>query len=218
MKNKKSPLFGVPGSINPVPSVTSIFRSMITLIFASVIVLSGVSIVSADSGDSQSDWRKYYVELSFGNSILFLEQGYQSDATSTKKQTLPVASYLFHLQYRALEHMSFGVAWNLPSSTVKKVDSGGKTYEKFVAPSYGVGVTFPIHTFVLTDSTNLEPELGILVFRTYKSESSKGDFFFPLGVWKMNLTRSSGLTMYIGVSQAPAKNTTALIYGIGQRF
>jgi hypothetical protein len=193
-------------------------KKPILTIFCLIIFTYTLSSAHAADDDQANQWRNYYFELNFGNSILFLDQGYRDSSSGTvKKSTLPVSSYLFIGEWRAFERISFAAAWNLPFTTVKRV-SGSTISEKYVAPSYGCGVTFIAHTFKLYDTTRIEPEIAILVFRTYKSTSSKGDFFFPIGVFKLNIAQDSGLNFFIGVTQAPAKETTALIYGIGQRF
>jgi hypothetical protein len=183
------------------------------------LVMSGyIQSVKAAPLDPENPWRNYYFELSFGNSILFMDQGYQDNSSGeVKHNTLPVSSYLFTAEWRATERFSVAAAWNLPFTTVKRI-KGTSVTEKYVAPSYGGGLTFSVYTFKVSDITAIEPEIGILLFRTYKSVSKDGDFFFPIGFFKLNIARDSGMNIYIGVTQAPAKNTTALVYGIGQRF
>jgi hypothetical protein len=193
-------------------------KKLIFFTIFSTLMIGAVSTSHAAQLDPDKPWRSYYFELSFGNSILFLDQGYTDSSTSTvKHNTLPVSSYLFLGEWRASERFCIAAAWNLPFTTVKRV-KGTAVSEKYVAPSYGVGLTFTIYSFKPTDTTAIEPEMAVLVFRTYKSTSSKGDFFFPIGVFKLNIARDSGFNIYIGVTQAPAKNTTAFVYGIGQRF
>jgi hypothetical protein len=185
---------------------TGIAAGFISLAF----VLSIISSAKAESTD-------YSLELSFGNSLLFLDQGYVGDSGQTEKKTLPVSSYLFLSEYRISRLFSFAGAWNIPITTVKRV-KGTSITEKYVAPAYGFGPTCRIVTINLWSQTYLEPEVAMLLFRTYHSASSKGNIFYPVSVFKLNIFRESGMNIYAGVSQAPAKNTTAFIYGIGQRF
>jgi hypothetical protein len=193
-------------------------KVFLTSIFCTMLMTGVVSALHADQADPSAAWRNYYFELSFGNSILFLDQGYtNSSSGAVSHSTLPVSSYLFTLEWRATEKISIAGAWNLPFTTVKRV-SGSGISEKYVAPSYGAGITFIPHSFKVSETTVIEPEIAVLLFRTYKSTSSGGDFFFPAGVFKLNVARDSGMDIFIGVTQAPAKNTTALLYGIGQRF
>jgi len=194
----------------------------ITFLIMSFVSFSSIfALAESESVESNTDnWRKYYFELSFGNSVIFLDQSINGSSTSTgdvKKETLPVASFLFFGELRASKHFGLAAAWVLPYTTVKRV-KGNSVSEKFVAPSVGAGITGIIYTFNILDNTYLEPECALLVLRTYKSTSSKGDFYYPAGVFRLNIARSTGLNLYLGISQAPAKNATALIYGIGQRF
>jgi hypothetical protein len=193
-------------------------KKLIVTTFCLIIFGYTLSSAHAADGDQANQWRNYYFELSFGNSILFMDQGYQDNSSGeVKHNTLPVSSYLFTAEWRATERFSVAAAWNLPFTTVKRV-KGTSVTEKYVAPSYGGGLTFSVYTFKVSDVTAIEPEIGVLLFRTYKSVSKDGDFFFPIGFFKLNIARDSGMNIYIGVTQAPAKNTTALVYGIGQRF
>jgi hypothetical protein len=190
--------------------------SFMTLLFLSIPVVKA-SAETEKPENNPDDWRKYYFELSFGNSVLFFDQSVTSSSGDVKKQTLPVSSFLFLGQWRASKHFALAAAWLLPYTTVKRV-SGSNVSEKFVAPSSGAGISGIIYTFNIFENTYLEPECAALILRTYKSTSSKGDFFYPAGVFRLNISRSSGMNLYMGVSQAPAKKATALIYGIGQRF
>lgn len=165
----------------------------------------------------RKDWSDHTIEISFGNSLLFLDQGYKSDA-GVSKRTLPVASYLFIFEWRMIKHLELSLAWNLPSETVKRVDSAGNVYEKYVAPAYGAGIVYIPVIFRVFGMAYLEPQISAQLFRTYKSTSSKGDFFFPMGMVRLHLSTESGFGVYVGVTQAPEKETTAFIFGIGQRF
>jgi hypothetical protein len=166
---------------------------------------------------SKAEETDYHLELSFGQSILFLDQGYVGDSGQTEKKTLPVPSYLFLTEWRCSRLFSVAGAWNVPTSTVKRVKDSSIS-EKYVAPAFGIGPTCTLISVDLWSKAHLEPEVAMLVFRTYNSASKDGNIFYPVGVIKMNLISVSGMNFYIGVSQAPAKNTTAFIYGIGQRF
>ena len=145
-------------------------------IFAfSVLVLSIISIpalpVPAETEKTESTsgtWRKYYFELSFGNSVLFLDQSITESSGNVNKQTLPVPSFLFLGQLRAAKHFALAAVWNLPYTTVKCMDESSIS-EKFVAPTYGAGIIIIPSTFSIRDKTYIEPELALLTLRTYKS-------------------------------------------------
>lgn len=163
-------------------------------------------------------WEKHTIELSFGNALLFLDQGIITNESGTaEKRVLPVSSYLFLGEWRITNCLELAGAWNIPKDTVKRT-SGGKVYEKYVAPSYGAGVAFIPFTFTILRKTHVEVQMGAFLFNTYNSTSSKGNFIFPSGTARLHISRPSGTGLYAGVFQAPAKKTTALIFGIGQRF
>lgn len=185
------------------------------------VICISTGLMAADSQDAdsqnQSNKIKHHIEISFGNSVLFLDQGVVDNSQTVKKRTVPVSSYLFIFEWRIFNFLEMTAAWNLPKETVKRVEDG-KVSEKYVCPSYGAGIMYIPYTFTIFGSSYLEPQFGLSVFRTYKSISRKGDYNFPLSVFRISLAAASNTSIYAGISQAPAKDTTAFIFGIGQRF
>jgi hypothetical protein len=157
----------------------------------------------------------YTFEISFGNALLFEDSSYAGSDQIIHKKVLPVSSFLFLVEWRVMDNLLIGANWTVPMTTQKRSE-GNIVYEKFVAPSYGIGPAYI--PFTLGSSFHFEPQLGVFLSRTYHSESSKGDITFPLFFLRLHLASKSGFGLYAGVAQAAAKNTTAFIYGIGQRF
>lgn len=179
-----------------------------------------VKTVPVDNGTKSSIFagkKSHTLEISFGNGLIFLDQGMRTSSTSVEKRTLPVTSHLFLFEIRFLENLELAAAWILPQETVKRV-SGTTVTEKYVAPAFGFGPVYVPFTIHIADVANIEPQFGVFCFRTYNSASEDGNFFYPTGFFRVHISTMSKTGVYLGVAQSPAKNTTTFIFGIGQRF
>lgn len=158
------------------------------------------------------------LELSFGSSLLFVEQAFvqQGLPNMTQERVVPVPSWLLLGEYMWTPRWSSAVMLNVPLSTVRRIDRNGEIYEQHSAAALGLGAAFsPVNLSVLSKAT-FRPQIALLGGRTINDLDK--NVFFPLTVSRLVLVSPSGTSLYGGVAYAFQEETFAVIYGIGHRF
>lgn len=155
------------------------------------------------------------LEVSFGNSQLFLDQPILRDNTYTHEAVVPVSSLIGLFEYLATPRLSAVLLVSIPLDT-KKVLKDGQVHEETVAGAVGVGVGWCAARFDIFKSSRMELQLGLLGGTTVGSAG--GDRLFPLVASRLRFVSREGFAVYLGGAFAFSEETLALIYGVGYQF
>ena len=166
----------------------------------------------ADDGRSQ-----LRVEISFGSSLLFVEQPLSGREPCLENQrVVPTPSVLLLGEALVTDRVTVGGMLNIPTSTRKRVKDG-ELWEDHASLSVALGPTYRlVNVPVLEDRAVFGVQAGALVGRTIRA--TEGDQTFPLVVLRPSLSTPEGFSMYLGTAYAFRTETLALLYGVGQRF
>lgn len=168
--------------------------------------------------DAETEAVEPKLALSFGSSLLFVEQAFVAEGlpNQTQERVVPVPSWLLLGEYMWTPRWSSAVMLNVPLSTVRRIDENGDIYEQHSAAAVGLGAAFsPVNLSVFSEAT-FRPQVALLGGRTINDLEK--NVFFPLLVSRMVLVSASGTSLYGGVAYAFQEETFAVIYGIGHRF
>lgn len=158
----------------------------------------------------------YRLELSFGNSLLFLDQPLFSTAGGdAARATIPIASVVMIAEGLLTDRLSLFFFLSMPLDT-KKTLAAGVIEEEPVANALALGLGYVPARFKLFRHAQVELQLGALFGRTFASHL--GDRFFPMLAGRIRFVSRQGFTLYIGEAFAFGEDTLALLYGIGNRF
>ncbi len=155
------------------------------------------------------------VEASFGQSLVFVDQGVLSQA-GPQKRTVPASSALFLLEYRLWPSFGPMAMGNVPLSTVRKLNQDDVFIDEYIAIALALGVRWSPVAIALTEKATFEPQLGLLIGRTFGSTLE--DRFFPLLATRMHVALTDGLCLYMGGAYSFHADTLTLLYGVGHRF
>lgn len=158
------------------------------------------------------------LEVSFGSSLLFVEQAFikQGFPNQLEERVVPVTSRLLLVEWMWTDRWSSAGMLNVPTTTVRQIDQNGDLFERHSAAAAGLGVAFtPVNVDILTDAT-FRPQLALMGGRTLNDQDK--NVFFPLTVARLMLVSPSGTSLYGGIAYAFQEETLALIYGLGHRF
>lgn len=159
------------------------------------------------------------VELSFGSSLLFVEQALLSGAVldpEIVERVVPVPSVLMLGEWIWSPRWSTGVMLNVPIGTITQIDDQGQITERHSAAAVAAGPAFaPLNRQVLYDAT-LRWQSAAMFGRTVNHQ--EGNRSFPLVTSRVMVLTPAGTSMYAGVAYAFQEETLALIYGVGTRF
>lgn len=163
--------------------------------------------------------RPHRVELSFGSSLLFVEQAMLSGQVldpEIVQRVVPVPSLLMLGEWIWTPRWSTGMMLNVPTGTITQIDESGEISERHSAAAVALGPGFaPINQRVLYDAT-LRWQSSAMLGRTINHQG--GNRSFPLVTTRLMVLTPAGTSMYAGVAYAFQEETLALIYGVGTRF
>ena len=155
----------------------------------------------------------YKIEISFGNAHLF--SGSLNDAIDGNLASyLPAQSSLFLLEWLH-NQWSVVLAGNLPWMGQPVLVDGELVTIEF-SPSVFAGLRGSPVAYHLESRAIVELQLTALVGRTIAS--SQGDIFFPLLGTRLHVSRPDGFAMYFGTMFSLERESTSLVYGVGNRF
>jgi hypothetical protein len=157
------------------------------------------------------------IEISFGSSLLFIEQPLISQGFCLDNQrTVPIPSVLLLGEYFLRERLTLGVMLNIPTSP-RRLLVDDELIEEHAAVTAALGLTHrPVQHLIWEDQAILVFQYGVLGGRSIRS--SRGDQYFPLVFVRPSIGTPGGFSMYLGTAYAFRNDTLALLYGVGQQF
>jgi hypothetical protein len=157
------------------------------------------------------------VEISFGSSLLFVEQPLQlPDDCVESDHYLPVPSVLILGEYFLGPRFTLGSFLNIPTSSRRRLVDG-EIIDEPTSTVVALGVTHrPVEVPILDDEAAFGLQYGILAGR--QLTPSREHEVFPMVFTRPSISTPEGFSMYLGVAYAFRNETLAVLYGVGQRF
>ncbi|MEK7705785.1 MAG: hypothetical protein AAB426_12565 [Myxococcota bacterium] len=156
------------------------------------------------------------LEISFGNSQLFLDQPlFSGSAAAQQRATLPITSVVMIAEGLVTKRLSVALFFSLPLDTKKTLEAGN-IVEEPVASSLALGVGYVPAEFKLFRHSVVQLQVAAFAGRTFTSHL--GDRFFPMIAGRIRFVSRQGFALYLGQAFAFHEDALALIYGIGNRF
>ena len=171
--------------------------------------------VSHAKSEAASGSGKQILEISFGQSQLFIEPTQRQLESNSTVERLPTTSALFLAEWLFSEQMSLMGAFTLPLNT-QQILIDGELYHEKAAPTASLGLRWSMLTLDVRKDTRFELQLAGLVGTSIGSQL--GDLIFPTLGSRLVLLRLDGFGLYVGSTWSFRRDTFALIYGIGHRF
>jgi len=195
-------------------------RTIMMSIIATVLCTSSLAdtLGETDTENSNQESYEYKLELSFGSSLLFVEQPLLSweDQSIFEERVMPISSVLILGEYLLTPRWSMGAMINIPTTTKRRVVNGS-VQEEHAAASLGLGAAFtPVNRLILEDRASFRLQTALL--GAYAINSTEQYRFFPVTIIRSSLSTPRGSSMYIGTAFAFKTDTLALIYGVSQLF
>ncbi|MEE2755404.1 MAG: hypothetical protein VYA30_02030 [Myxococcota bacterium] len=179
-----------------------------------ILTILPISVGHASDGNDTKPFQQL-LEISFGQSQLFIEPTHRDLAQNNTVERLPTTSALFLAEWLFSEKLSLMGAFTLPLTT-QQILIDGELYHEKAAPTASVGLRWSAVGFEVRKGTRIEIQLAGLVGTSIGSQL--GDIVFPTLGSRVVLLRVDGFGLYAGSTWSFRRDTLALIYGIGHRF
>ncbi|MGL1902038.1 MAG: hypothetical protein OCC49_07885 [Fibrobacterales bacterium] len=171
-------------------------------------------IYSQESEERDSAIVEPVIEISFGSSLLYLEQDFLTDGV-VDSERLPVASVVFLAEWLFSKKWSVPFAINIPTEPSRLFKDSVMT-EAHVASTIGTGVTWVPLQCKPFARAQLNLQIGAMIFMDINPKDERT--FYPLPLSRIHIETPSGFTLYFGGSYIPTHPIFAITYGVGQRF
>jgi hypothetical protein len=157
------------------------------------------------------------VEISFGSSLLFVEQPLQlRDECVESDHYLPVPSVLILGEYFLGARFTLGSLLNIPTSSRRRLVDG-EIIDEPTSTVVALGITHrPVDVPILNDEAAFGLQYGVLAGR--QLTPAREHQAFPMVFTRPSISTPEGFSMYLGVAYAFRNETLAVLYGVGQRF
>lgn len=169
---------------------------------------SGTGCVDADAPQPA-----HTLEFTFGSAQLFSR--HSSRRGRVDEAVIPVASALLMGEWLFSDYLALAAGASLPVEEQAVLVDGKLEYE-YAAPSLMLGLRATAVGFDAFWDSHVELQAAGFLGRTLGSVS--GDTFFPLAAARVHIRTTDGFSLYMGGAYTFARDTAALIYGIGHRF
>jgi len=154
-------------------------------------------------------------EVSFGHSIMFVDESDRNDIKDKNKVVLPTSSSLMIIDLIYNNKFSFPLFYNLPLTSQKFIVDDIETIEK-ASPVFGGGMNYTFYWWDIKD--NLAANFSVASLLGIAVDELDSYKFFPMIAIEASLLKTDGFMMYLGVERTVGMDVTALFYGVGQRF
>lgn len=158
-------------------------------------------------------WKK--IELSFGQSVLFIPENKIEEIRNEEAIVLPTNSILFFAELRPLKKLRFPVYVNLPTESKQFLVDSVLIHER-ANTTGGFGAQYECFRIQISDVTRAELELGALSNMTISKRNRLR--ILPLFAGRIRLVKNDSFVMYIGSSYSFGIKSWALVYGTGFIF
>lgn len=154
-------------------------------------------------------------EVSFGQSMMFMNDTDRQDILDREKVAIPTSSALLLVDFIYDYKFSFPFFLNLPLTSQKFLVDGKETVEK-ASTVFGVGVNYSLLQIDLKD--NLTAIFSSAVLAGITINQNKSYKILPMLALELSLLKQDGFLMYLGAERTIGLDVIALFYGVGQRF
>lgn len=178
-----------------------------------ILLFSGNAFGKNEANDTIPD--RDIVELSFGQSMIFMNYEKSLNIFSNEAIVVPTSSILFFAEFRPVKRIRIPVFFNIPTESKQFIINNVVVYER-AAPTFGTGINLFIGKLKLDDHTNLEFEAAPLA--SFLIGDNYDVRFAPIIANRFRIIRNKDFVMYMGASYSIGINAWGLIYGTGYVF
>lgn len=155
------------------------------------------------------------LELSFGQSLLFISEGKAIELHREEAIVIPTSSVLFFVEFRPLKKIRLPVYANIPTESKQFIADSILINEK-VNPDFGFGVQVKVLNLAIDNTTKIEFETGVLANFIFPKKSNVR--LSPVLAGRFRFIKQDNFVMYIGPTYAIGIQTWGLIFGTGYIF
>lgn len=170
------------------------------------------------TGNAQSDSSKKakkHFELSFGQSILFIDNSQLDSIRKNSSIVVPTNAILFLAELRPNKRLRIPIFFNLPTESKQFIVNGQLVSEK-ASITFGTGAQFKCFEVKLDDQSRIEFEAGVLASFIFNTRS---DIIpAPIIAGRFRICRGEYFVMYLGCSYSVGINAFGILYGSGSVF
>jgi hypothetical protein len=170
---------------------------------------------SSFSQNKDSSSSKLNFELSFGQSLLFINNSKQIDLHKEQSIVIPTNAVLFFAEFRSHKKLRIPVFLNLPTESKQFLVNGVLINER-ASPTFGAGLEFQLFKIKLDDESSVDFEIGPLASFIFDLKNNMR--IAPIIAGRLRILRGEHFVMYVGGSYSVGINTFGLIYGTGTKF
>ncbi len=183
-------------------------KIILLLFFTCISFISQASI-------KDSLFKNQHIELSFGQSLLFISNSKQIDLRQQEALVVPTNAILFFAELRPHKTMRIPIFFNLATET-KQFIIDGQTLSERAAPTIGTGLTFKVFEFKIDSTSKIEFEAGLLTSVLFNKNNNLR--VAPIIAGRLRIMRGDNFVMYAGLSYSLGINALGLLYGTGTIF
>lgn len=155
------------------------------------------------------------LELSFGQSLLFISNSRQFDIRNSAAIIVPTSAILFFGELRPEKRLSIPVFLNIATESKQFLIDGALVSEK-ASPTFGTGISFKPLLFNMGDETRCAVEVAPLASFVFDKRNQIR--VAPVIASRLRLIRGKYFTMYCGLSYSIGIDAFGILYGTGSLF
>jgi hypothetical protein len=156
-----------------------------------------------------------HIELSFGQTLLFISNTNQANFLSSTDIVVPTSAILFFAELRPQKIIRIPIYLNFPTES-KQYIINGQLVNKKASPAFGSGVVFKVFQIKIDSKSKVEFETGPLVSIIYDTKDNLR--FAPILAGRFKISRGENFVMYFGASYSFGINALGILYGTGTTF
>ncbi len=184
-----------------------------TKIIYVLILLFFAGTIQAQKADTVKS--SHLFELSFGQSMLFIDNSKVVDLHTKYAIVMPTSAILFFLELRPHKKFKIPLFFNLPTESKQFLVGTQLVYEK-ASPTFGFGTEFTLFRIKIDSKSKVEFEVGPLASLAVNNDNRLE--FAPIVAGRLRISRGDNFVMYLGTSYSFGLNTWGILYGTGTIF
>lgn len=155
------------------------------------------------------------LELSFGQSLLFISDSKVNDIHAEEAVVIPTSNILFFAEFRPLKKFRLPIYANIPTESKQFIVDSVLVNEK-ANPDFGLGFQYLISNINIDSKTQVQFEAGALANFIFPKNSKTR--LSPVLAGRVRFIKQKDFVMYIGPTYAIGIQTWGLIFGTGYIF
>lgn len=165
--------------------------------------------------DTLSGKKQGFIELSFGQSLLFIGSSRERDIREKQDIVLATSALLFFAELRPMRILRVPFFINVPTESKQFLIDGVLVNEK-ASLTFGMGASYNVFHFRVGEETRADVEIAPLA--SFIFDRANQIRVAPVLATRMRLLRGKYFSMYFGLSYSVGIDAFGLLYGTGSIF